>query len=55
MAAGERCTHFEDKVQPEACEECVCGDCGAWVGSTEIARNGGVCGKCLDAALDGFD
>lgn len=48
-----RCDHFETDTQPGDCEECVCGDCGAWVGSAEIRRNAGdLCDKCVAAELD---
>jgi hypothetical protein len=42
------CDHFETSTQPGDCEDCVCADCGAWVGSAEIRRCGGLCEKCLD-------
>lgn len=41
-----RCDHFETDTQPGECLECVCSDCGAWVGSAEIGRNSGICDKC---------
>lgn len=48
---GSRCTHYETRTDPGDCEECVCGDCGTWVGSREIAANGGVCEQCLDQGM----
>lgn len=45
------CDHFETNTQPEECEDCVCADCGAWVGSVEIRQCGGLCEECLAKGL----
>ncbi|QWF85749.1 hypothetical protein HUW46_09229 [Amycolatopsis sp. CA-230715] len=47
IAHAYLCSHYEDNTQPGDCVECVCADCGEWVGSTEIFKCGGLCEKCL--------
>jgi len=53
ISTGSRCDHYETDTQPEDCTDCVCADCGAWVGSAECRRNeGGRCDKCVAAELE---
>ena len=53
ISTDSRCDHYETNTQPGECTDCVCADCGAWVGSAECRRNeGGRCDKCIAAELD---